>query len=907
MNTNKIHKTNSSLFRAAWPYLQLLCIPFFLVISACTAPESPEHSEVTPVPHPTESMEEPEEVTKSSSHEWEQTGWGGGGYYYATAFHPTREGVIYLAGDVAGVYKTEDYGQNWRMINRGLANYAVFSLAVDPTNPDTVYAATQGGLCKSTDCGETWELLPKTGPKELGIYGKKKKSIRSVAVDPSNGNIVYAASPLGKVYKSTNGGQTWQEVYTLAGTSENQDRLRLQFGKTNGDFYAGIWTPLSFPKSINPEEAIGIGFNFKGDRSSAPKSFALFIKGEGFSYRSRNLNELFNDDQIQDVVLKAEDFVVDPDFVKKHPEKAAVLPATPAWSAINRIDLSCVGDLPRKQYVANIASFFIATGPEEAPLLVPALTFTPKSKVNSYGNLRMGSPATGSIYSVAVSKENPAWVAAATHNHGVVLSKDHGETWEALPTPTTASNLCFDPQDPNTLYATFFSAGLWKSTDAGQTWTQLTNGISNKVSLLEVAVNPENSQDVYAIGSHNWNGAFLKSTDGGQSWINSSKTKADYEANPTLPNAGEFVSMSTITNISIDPHNPQQLFVSANWRCSFSKDGGISWEERIKGADISCVTDIQFLGDNTYVSVMDEGTLMSDNHGESWKQLWPLKYSGSLSGHNWRVRVTHIDGVDRIISTASPWDGKVPQLVVVSEDGGKSYQTTTQGLPDYRISANTMWGRGYPRALEVDPRNPQIVYMGIDGDPTPGKMGGGLFKSIDGGHSWTQLKNQPKSRRMYYGLSIDPTESQRIYWAGFGKNGGVYKSEDAGESWKLVFDKDQHLFNLLTTADGTVYAGGKQLYRSRDHGQTWETMTDLKDKRSIVGIEVHPDAPNTLWISANVWSHDAKGAIYKTTDGGNTWSDITGNIPFNHPQVLRYNPATQELWAGYVGIYKIKQ
>ncbi|MDQ8208866.1 hypothetical protein QEH52_15165 [Coraliomargarita sp. SDUM461003] len=846
---------------------------------------------------------------------WQQTGWGGGGYFYAAAFHPSKPGLIYLAGDVAGVYKTEDYGRNWRMINNGLANYGVFSLAVDSSNPDTVYAATESGLCKSMDAGETWQLLPQTGPKELAILGKKKKSIRSVAVDPRDGNVIYAGTPFGKVFRSRDGGQSWQEIYKVAVAGAEEGRLRLQYGKADGNYFGGMWTQLSFPEHVNPADAVGFGMNFKGDGSKPPKGFYIYLKGSGFTYQSRNLNELFAVEEARDVILTAEDFSIDPTFAKQHPDKAAALAATPDWSKVNRIDVSCVGDLPRQQHVASISSFFIAAtqssdgqvGSREQPVLVPIKVLSNKSRPSKYGNLRIGDPVAGAVHTVAVSPLDPKRLIAATDGNGLVLSSDQGASWVKLDTPQKASGVAFDPLQANVVYGTFFSDGLWKSNDFGKTWKRLKNGMAYKVSLLEVAVSPADSNDVYAVGSQGWNGAFYRSTDGGNTWIDSSYTKPDYAANPTLPETGELSRMSVVTNITINPLNPQQLYTSANWRCSLSEDGGKTWEERIQMADISCVTDIQFIGDRTYVTAMDEGTLMSPDNGKSWKQLWPLKYQGNLSGHNWRVRVNHIDGQDRIISTASPWDGSKPQLIVVSEDGGESYQTTTDGLPDYRISANTMWGRGYPRALAVDPSNPQVVYLGIDGDATKGKSGGGIFKSVDGGHTWQQLANQPGSRRMYYGLTIDPTNPQRIYWAGFGSKGGVYRSEDGGDSWQRVFSKDQYLFNLMTTADGTVYAGGKELYRSTDHGKTWKTVTKFNNKRSIVGIEVHPEDPNTLWISEVVWSNDASGGIYKTTDGGATWVDMTGDIPYRRPQVLRFNPETSELWAGYVGLYKIKQ
>jgi photosystem II stability/assembly factor-like uncharacterized protein len=129
-----------------------------------------------------------------------------------------------MGGDVAGVYKTTDHGRNWRMINKGLANYGVYSLAVDRTNPQTVYAATEGGLCKSTDGGEHWQLLPRTGRRELRITGERNRSYRSIAVDPTNGNIVYAGSPAGKIYKSSDGGQSWVAVYDTRSEQQTPDQ-----------------------------------------------------------------------------------------------------------------------------------------------------------------------------------------------------------------------------------------------------------------------------------------------------------------------------------------------------------------------------------------------------------------------------------------------------------------------------------------------------------------------------------------------------------------------------------------------------------------------------------------------------------------------------------------------------------
>jgi photosystem II stability/assembly factor-like uncharacterized protein len=845
--------------------------------------------------------------------QWEPCGWGGGGFYYAAVFHPARNGVLYLGGDVAGVYKSEDHARNWRLINNGLADYGVFSLAVDRTNPQTVYAATEGGLCKSVDGGEHWKLLPRTERKELRITGEKGRSIRSVAVAPSDGNVVYAASPGGKVYKSGDGGQTWKAVYAKQTEGETAGLLRVQFGKVNDAYFGGIWLPLTFPAGVQPADGVGLGFSFKGDKSLPQDCFLTLKTASGISYRSKNLKALFQDDQLRDVVFKAGDFSVDPDYAKKNPDKTP--PATPDWATVNRMDFACSGPLPTSASVARIGKIFFAvtrspegqTGTAEKPILVTVKDFATNKTVQSYGNIRVGDPPLGGIYSVAVADKDPSLVLAATADAGLVLSEDAGQTWRETNAPKKASSAAVDPANPNVIYGSFFTDGIWKSLDKGKTWTKLAASLPKDFSVKEVAVSPANSLDVYAIGAVGWGGGFYLSNDGGQTWKSSSILTADSAGNPTLPAEPVRAPLSNPTNIAINPLNPKELYISANWRSCLSEDGGLTWAERNRGADISCITDIRFSNGRTYVTAMDEGTLVSENNGKNWRQLWPSKWIVDFAGHNWRVAVNTINGVDRIISTVSPWDQSHVNRVAISEDGGKTYKVTTSGLPNYLVRDNTMWGTGYPRALAVDPKNPNVVYLGMDGDASPGKSGGGIFKSEDGGATWKQLPNQPASRRVYYGLAVDPTDSKRLYWGACGTNGGLHRSEDGGATWKSVFSREQWIFNVLVAKDGTVYCPGQNLWRSTDHGATWQQLTKFSNGRPIVGLEADPRDPKTLWISTTTWDGSANGAVYKTTDGGATWQDITGNLPYVKPQILRFNPATNELWCGFVSLNKLKQ
>lgn len=665
---------------------------------------------------------------------WKAAGWGGGGLYWACAFHPARDGTMYLGGDVNGFYKSTDHGKRWRISNSGLGHYAVYSMAVDAVHPDTVYLGTPGGAYRSADAGENWTFLPDTAPGRLGITAVRELSVRALAVHPGTGDV-YAGTPSGKVFRSEDGGRTWNDL--------------------------------------------------------------------------------------------------------------------------------------------------------RAPV------------------------AGGGVASVAVAAGKHPAVLAATTRTGLLLSEDGGKSWTRLATPGGVSHTAFASR--TIMYAACGPDGVWKSADRGRTWAPAGTGIAPKCAIREIAVDPGSPRTVHAIGNEGWNGFFYRSADGGGTWTLSSRLAADRAGNPTLPEepgvaAGE-IGLSKLTNLAVNPNDPRELFVSGNWRTGYSADGGKTWEERDAGADITCVTDIRFLDGNTYVTAMDEGLLVSPDGGGSWRQLVPLKYSPEISGHQWRVLAWKgPGGAVNIASTCSPWNAP-GNAVLLSRDAGASFTAVREGLPAGRPRPNTMWSQGYARALAADPRNPDVLYLGIDGDPEPGKegTGGGVFKSLDGGKSWKRLARQPGSRRVFYGLAVDPTDPDRVFWAACGDGGGLHRSDDGGKTWKHVFRDESWSFNVAVSPSGIVYCPGSNLWRSRDHGTTWEKISDFPGGLSIVGLALHPEDDGVIWISKVSWGTDTGGGVYKTSDGGATWEEITGDIPNRKPLVLRFNPATSELWAGGTGLYRLKQ
>jgi photosystem II stability/assembly factor-like uncharacterized protein len=434
-----------------------------------------------------------------------------------------------------------------------------------------------------------------------------------------------------------------------------------------------------------------------------------------------------------------------------------------------------------------------------------------------------------------------------------------------------------------------------------------------------VVPDPRDPAVVYCIGNTDWKGYFYRSEDQGRHWQLSRMLRRDLDANPTLPDetgggeyTAEMADLSRLSNLAVCPSDPQVLLLAGNWRNALSRDSGRTWVESARGADISCIQDIRFHGGKVYVAAMDEGVLVSADRGATWRQLAPRRYQEGISGHQWRVRVWAEGGQDMILSTVSPWAGKreYPNAVLLSIDGGASFRTATAGLPTYVPKVNTLWGQGYARALAQDPTDPQTLYLGIDGDPEPerGRTGGGIFRSRDGGLTWAALPAQPASRRCFFGLAVDPTDSQRLFWGACGDQGGIHRTEDGGRNWQRVFRNESWVFNLMVAPDGTVYGGGRDLWRSADHGTTWQKLTAFSDDGAvIVGLECDPQDPRRLWLSRVTWGEGARGGVFHSPDAGTTWQEITGDLPYRKPLVLRYNPATRDLWAGGLGLFLSRQ
>ena len=156
------------------------------------------------------------QAPKKVSANWTWAGWGGGGYFWSNAWDPADPNTLYLGGDVCGIYKSTDRGKSWFFVNNGLHEYGVYGLAAAPSQSGVLYCMTPNGMARTTNGGAEWVPLEETMRNRLNLSSHRPGSVRPIAVHPTNPKALYAGSAKGYLYRSADGGETWQEVDYLA-------------------------------------------------------------------------------------------------------------------------------------------------------------------------------------------------------------------------------------------------------------------------------------------------------------------------------------------------------------------------------------------------------------------------------------------------------------------------------------------------------------------------------------------------------------------------------------------------------------------------------------------------------------------------------------------------------------------
>ena len=199
----------------------------------------------------------------------------------------------------------------------------------------------------------------------------------------------------------------------------------------------------------------------------------------------------------------------------------------------------------------------------------------------------------------------------------------------------------------------------------------------------------------------------------------------------------------------------------------------------------------------------------------------------------------------------------------------------------------------------VQPDRTQTIYVAT--------ASGGLWKTVNNGTTWEPIFDSEGSYSIGC-LALDPNNSSTI-WVGTGENNsqrsvafgdGVYRSDDGGQSWTNVgLEQSEHIGDIVidprdsnvvyVAAQGPLWApgGDRGLYKTTDGGATWERVLDISEDTGINEVLMDPRDPDVLYASAyqrrrHIWTlinGGPESGIYKSTDAGATWNELTGGLP----------------------------
>ncbi len=433
----------------------------------------------------------------------------------------------------------------------------------------------------------------------------------------------------------------------------------------------------------------------------------------------------------------------------------------------------------------------------------------------------------------------------------------------------------FNPIDPNIVYCSAATGGVFKSTDKGETWLPVFDDQAF-LSIGDIAVDPVNPDIIYvgtgeANGGHNNlpGGGMFKSTDAGGTWVPIGLDSAE-----------------TIGRVIINPSDPNEIFAAAvgsyfsptHQRGIFkSTDGGITWNQSLFVSDSTGAIDIvmdpanpDFLlaamwervrrPNSSHLYGPSSGIYKSTDNGDTWEPLGPATGLPNASSSNVGRIGLAISKTNPNISYALYNDGAVYTGLFKTTDYGSSW---TNADPDMEILngvSNFSWYFGQVR---INPADPNKIYV----------MDVGFMRSSDGGANWN-LSYQ--THVDHHALAFDPADPNYII---NGDDGGIYISTNGGATWMGPKEMPNTQFYEI----GLDYNNPLKLYGGTQDNNSIRTQTgNLDDWNALIGgdgfyVVVDFTDPNIIYAESQ------NGFLQKSIDGGNNFNNARNGINQNEP------------------------
>lgn len=518
---------------------------------------------------------------------------------------------------------------------------------------------------------------------------------------------------------------------------------------------------------------------------------------------------------------------------------------------------------------------------------------------------KMGLDETHFISRIVIDPLNPDVVYVAAQGHlwgpneerGLYKTTDGGKTWKKvlyINSDTGIADLAMDPSNSKILYAAAWDhrrlpyyfrsggegSGLYKTTDGGETWRRLTNGLpSGVLGRIGVAVARSKPNVVYALIEAK-DGGLFKSEDKGETWVRASD-KRTYDRVNFRP--------FYYSRLTVDPNNELVVYVYSG-SCYVSKDGGKTFETIFRGAHpdhhviwVDPHNSLHVIsGNDGGIDISWDGGRRSQAvQAEAWAEVYNVAYDmrdpyyvyvGLQDNGNWGGPSNSRDRAGILLHMWYPCgggDGFYTQIdpeewYIVYRNlqmGGIERHNLKTGesiriRPEAKLSEEP-YRFNWNSPILLSPHNRHVLYFG----------GNFLFKSTDRGSSWVRISPD---------LTTNDPEKQK-------DSGGPITIDNTGA--------ENHC-TILTVAEsplkeGIIWVGTDDglVWLTRDGGKNWENLT-----KNIKGL-----GPDNNWVSRIEASHFNEGGayltvtrhqvddfrpyIFKTEDFGKTWISLRGNLP----------------------------